>query len=93
MPDYLTIRKGYWHFVRRVPEELAALDRRGIVKHSTRVAVKDDRRGIKASQIAKQMTRALKAYWRGLLDGKVEEATKHYNAFLSRARIFGFDDD
>jgi hypothetical protein len=48
MPDFLTRRNGTWHFVRRVPVEFAALDPRGIVKHSTRVRVSSDRMGRKA---------------------------------------------
>lgn len=43
MPDFLTRRNGVWHFVRRVPAEFAAFDRRGIIKHSTRVQVSTDR--------------------------------------------------
>jgi len=39
MPDFLTRWNGTWHFVRRVPVEFAALDQRGVVKHSTRVRV------------------------------------------------------
>jgi hypothetical protein len=49
MSDYLTKRNGFWQFARRVPLEYAALDERGVVKHSTKVPVAKDRRGIKAS--------------------------------------------
>jgi hypothetical protein len=45
MPDFLTRRNGVWHFVRRVPAEFATLDRRGIVRHSTKVSVATDRTG------------------------------------------------
>jgi hypothetical protein len=43
MPDFLTRRHGTWHFVRRVPTEFAPFDRRGIVKHSTKVRIAEDR--------------------------------------------------
>ena len=39
MSDFLTRRNGTWHFVRRVPVEFAAFDRRGIIRHSTKVRV------------------------------------------------------
>jgi hypothetical protein len=48
-PDYLTRRNGNWHFVRRVPIEFATFDRRGVVKHSTRIKVTTDRGGRRAS--------------------------------------------
>lgn len=39
-------RNGYWYLVRRVPQRLAQLDRRGTVIWSTGIPVRDDpRRG------------------------------------------------
>ena len=40
MSDFLTCRSAVWHFVRRVPAEFAALDRRVIIRHSTRIHMK-----------------------------------------------------
>jgi hypothetical protein len=40
MPDYLTKRHGVWQFARRVPLEYAEFDRRGVIKHSTKVEVR-----------------------------------------------------
>jgi len=74
VPDYLTRRNGFWQFVRRVPLEFAALDPRGVIKHSTKVEVLKDRRGTKAGKIADAMNRDLEAYWRGLSEGKAQEA-------------------
>jgi hypothetical protein len=91
MSDYLTNRAGYWHFVRRVPSEFAKLDPRGIVKHSTKIPVAEDRRGIRAKKIAEAMNRKLEAYWLGMLDGKAQEAKQHYEEARLRARIFRFD--
>ena len=45
MPDFLTRRNGTWHFVRRVPAEFSTFDKRGIVRHSTKVRVASDRTG------------------------------------------------
>jgi hypothetical protein len=41
MADFLTRRHGTWHFVRRVPTEFAPFDRRGIIRHSTKVRISD----------------------------------------------------
>jgi hypothetical protein len=45
MGEHLTKRNGTWHFVRRVPEEFASYDKRGIVKLSTKVRIARDRHG------------------------------------------------
>src|ERR1700687_1397966 len=78
MPDYLTKRAGYWQFTRRVPKEFAALDKRGIIKHSTKVPVSRDRRGSRAAKIAANMNRKLEAFWRGLSEGRSQEAADPY---------------
>ena len=49
MPEFLTRRNGTWHFVRRVPLEFAAIDRRRIVRHSTRIRIAHDRAGRRAA--------------------------------------------
>lgn len=91
MPEYLTNRAGYWQFVRRVPSEFAVLDRRVFVRHSTKIAVARDRRGDKAGKVADLFNRELEAYWRGLVEGKAQEAADRYNAARARARVLGFD--
>jgi hypothetical protein len=62
MPDFLTRRNGTWHFVRRVPVEFAALDPRGIIKHSTKVRVAADRAGRKATLVADELNQELENY-------------------------------
>lgn len=91
MPDYLTQRHGHWHFVRRVPLEFIELDRRVIVQHSTKVQVNEDRRGLRAGKVADVMNRELEAYWRGLSEGKAQEAADRYAEARRRARVLGFD--
>jgi hypothetical protein len=52
-PDLLTRRHGTWHFVRRVLAEFAGFDKRGIIKHSTKVRIsEEDRNGRRASRVA-----------------------------------------
>ncbi|WP_342152409.1 tyrosine-type recombinase/integrase [Methylorubrum sp. SB2] len=89
--DYLLKRDGVWHFSRRVPFNVADLDRRGIVRQSTRIRVVEDPRGAKARRIADQINADLEAFWLGLLNGRAEEAQKVYDAARKRARGFGFD--
>lgn len=75
MADYLTDRDGIWQFARRVPLEYAAIDPRGVIKLTTKIPVRTDRRGIKASKIAAKMNRELEAHWRGLSKGKPHAET------------------
>jgi hypothetical protein len=95
MPDNLTKRHGVWQFVRRVPGEYAAFDKRPDVKHSTKVKVRTDKRGIKAGKIAEALNHELQAYWRALSEGKAQEAQEaqdRYNNIKRAApRISGFD--
>jgi hypothetical protein len=55
MPDFLTRRNGTWHFVRRVPIEFAHYDARGVVKHSTRIKIANDRSGRRAARVAEKL--------------------------------------
>ncbi len=91
MTRYLSKRDGYWHFVRRVPKMFEELDRRGIVKQSTNIAIADDPRGVRAGRIIPRMNGELEAYWRGLIDGRSAEAERRYDAARKRARLYGFD--
>lgn len=91
MTDHLTKRNGVWQFARRVPTEFCHLDKRGVVKHSTKVKVSKDRRGTRAGRIADTLNRELEAYWRGLVEGKAQEAADRYAEARRRARALGFD--
>jgi hypothetical protein len=64
MSDFLTRRNGTWHFVRRVPVEFAAFDRRGVIRHSTRIRVAADRTGRRATRVADRLNAELEAYFR-----------------------------
>jgi hypothetical protein len=91
MTDHLTKRNGVWQFARRVPIEFSHLDTRGVVKHSTKVKVSKDIRGARAARVAEGMNRDLEAYWRGLVEGKAQEASDRYDEARRRARALGFD--
>jgi hypothetical protein len=79
MPDFLTRRDGTWHFVRRVPAEFAPFDARRIVKHSTRVRVRDDRNARRASRIADKLNSQLEAFWRAAAQGPAQEQLRRYD--------------
>lgn len=91
MSDFLTRRGGIWHFVRRVPLEYAALDPRGIVRHSTRVKVADDRTGRRAARVALTLNEELEAFWSGLARGQTAGELGRYDEARRRARSLGFD--
>lgn len=82
-------RDGYWRLVRRVPKKYRDLDKRGIVRLSTNIAVLDDPRGVRAGRIVEQMSRELDHYWQGLLDGQSAEATRRFVAAQQRAKAMG----
>lgn len=91
MPDFLTRRDGSWHFVRRVPAEFASFDARGIVRHSTKVRVRDDRTGRRASRIADKLNAELEAYWRAVAQGPAAEQLARYDNMRHYARTLGFE--
>jgi integrase len=90
-PQYLTVRHGVWHFLRRVPAEYAHLDKRGNVKLSTKIKITADRKGTKASQVAARMNATLQAYWRGLTEERATEAKQQYLDAVRLARSLGLD--
>ena len=91
MSDFLTRRGATWHFVRRVPAEFAHLDRRGVVRHSTRIKVADDRIGRRATRVAHSLNEELEHLWKQLADGQSGENLTRYDEARRRARALGFD--
>lgn len=91
MPDFLTRRNGTWHFVRRVPTEFALIDRRGVIRHSTKIRTADDRAGRRASCVALRLNEELEAFWRQSVNGPSAVAAVAYEAAWRRARSLGFD--
>jgi hypothetical protein len=89
MPDFLTRRNNTWHFVRRVPVEFTQLDKRGVIKHSTRIKIANDRSGRRAARVKTQ--RGARAFLEGLCDGKPFEQLTSYENARRRARALGFD--
>src|SRR5258708_16069267 len=86
MPDFPTRRNNTWHFVRRVPTEFAHLDKRGVVKHSTRIKIADDRAGRRAARVADRLNLQLELFWKGLADGKPKEELVNYDNARRSAR-------
>ncbi|TIW26558.1 MAG: integrase [Mesorhizobium sp.] len=91
MYPYLFKRNGNWHYVRRVPKEMAALDKRVFVRHSTKIKILDDPQGVGAGRAAAAFNREVESYWKGLREGKAAEAQNRYAAARSRVRQIGFD--
>jgi integrase len=91
MSDFLMRRGNTWHFVRRVPAEFEALDRRGIVRHSTRIKIADDRLGRRASRVAQSLNSELECFWKNLADGRSNANTSRYEQARRNARSLGYD--
>lgn len=91
MPDFLTRRNGVWHFVRRVPMEFAGFDRRGIIRHSTKVRVSTDRTGRRAIRVAERLNAELEAYWHQAAGDSADTAARGYEEARRRARSLGFE--
>jgi integrase len=91
MPDFLTRRSGTWHFVRRVPAEFAHVDERGIVKHSTKVRIAQDRTGRRAARVADKLNEELELYWKALANGHSKADLSRYDDARRRARSLGFE--
>ena len=89
--SYLVKRNGVWHYQRRVPNDYAHLDRRGIVRTSTKVKIAGDKCGTKAGRVAARINATVEAYWRGLADDKASEARQAYSDAVKLARSFGLD--
>ncbi|MCP3447359.1 tyrosine-type recombinase/integrase [Bradyrhizobium sp. CCGUVB14] len=90
MPDFLTRRNGTWHFVRRVPAEFSDFDKRGIVRHSTKVRVSSDRTGRRAIRVAERLNDELEAFWSQCAIG-ADPVTAGYEEARRRARSLGFE--
>lgn len=82
-------RDGTWYLIRRVPKEFAELDRRGLVRISTGIAVADDPRAVRGKEVVKALAAELDAYWRGLRDGQSAEGRIRFEAAQTRARALG----
>ncbi|MGL5733811.1 MAG: tyrosine-type recombinase/integrase, partial [Beijerinckiaceae bacterium] len=87
---YLHRRDGFWHFVRRVPDIFAALDRRGIVKQTTGIRIADDPKAVRARTVVAKINLETEAFWKALRDGRSEDAKAQYDAARARARALGF---
>lgn len=84
---YLKLRGGWWHYYRRVPTHVAALDERRWVQ----VALKT-----RSADVAKlrrdAIERADDLYWQSLIAGETLEGTHaSYEAARARARVLGFE--
>ena len=91
MSDFLTRRGAVWHFVRRVPAEFSGLDRRGVVRHSTRVRVADDRVGRRAARVAETLNEGLEQFWKGLSDTRRRADITRYDEIRQHARSLGYE--
>ena len=91
MTDCLTRRGSTWHFVRRVPAEFAEIDPRGIIRHSTRIKITEDRVGRRAAHVANTLNIELERFWKGLAGKDAKGTVTRYDEARRNARSLGFD--
>ena len=91
MTDFLTCRGSTWHFVRRVPSEFAALDPRGVIRHSTRIKIAEDRHGRRALRVAHTLNQQLEGFWKELATGQSKADLTRYDQTRRHARSLGYD--
>ena len=84
---YLVQVADTWHYRRRVPKKVAALDGRKFVKQST-----EQTDHIQAAVVARAINASTEKYWDELLDGSKPSAAENaHAAAVRRARGLGFD--
>lgn len=71
--------------------EFAHLDSRGIIKHSTKVRIAQDRTGRRAARIAGKFNEELELFWKGLTEGRSADELRQYDDARRRARSLGFE--
>jgi hypothetical protein len=74
----------------RVPSQFSDFDKRGIVRHSTKVRVSSDRTGRRAVRVAERLNDELEAFWSQCAMG-ADPAAASYEEVRRRARSLGFD--
>ncbi len=82
-------KDGFWHFIRRVPSEFAAFDRRKRVARSTRVRITDDPRGVTAQAVVDRMIRDLEEFWAAKREGLDVEPPHYLEEAIAVAKTFG----
>jgi integrase len=71
--------------------EFAHLDARGVIKHSTKVRIAQDRTGRRAARVASKLNEELELFWQGLSEGRSKDELRRYDEARRRARSLGFD--
>ena len=77
-------------FARRVPTGFAHLDRRGVVRHSTKIRIASDRAAVRASRVAEKFNSSLAQHWRALADNDSRDGVDSYNEARRRHHLQQF---
>lgn len=85
MSDYLTTRRGYYYYFRRIPAHIAAFDGRGHIRVSLKT--KDEREARKRAAIYNEQ---IEAFWRGLATKGKRYDDGEYRQAIATARLHGF---
>jgi len=88
-PTPLVIHARFPHPQR--PVECAVFDPRGIIRHSTRIRVADDRIGRRPTRVAQTLNEALEFHWSTLATRRSASDPSRYRETRRRARTLGYD--
>ena len=89
-PNHLIQRGGTWHFFRRVPKHMAALDSRRFVKKAIKIKVALDPDGLLAGKRADILNTNLERDWHDMTLGRYDAARSHLRDAARRANQLGF---
>ena len=88
--NHLIQLSGWWYYNRRVPTDVAHLDKRGIVRRTTKIMVDDDEHGRRAGRIAARIDQEQNHYWADLLRGRTTaDAYRDLQAGIKAAMRMG----
>lgn len=82
---------GFWYLVRRVPRDIAHLEKRKVIYLSTKMPIVDDPRGTRAKAVVQRLDHELNLYWTAIKDGKDPDADRRWAWACDTARRYGFD--
>lgn len=82
-------RQGYWYYVRRVPPEYRALEKRPVIYITTRIAVPDDPYAVRARRVVQELDEIQMELWRAKTSGRDPDAEERYAQARLTAQSMG----
>lgn len=84
-----TKRRGYWYYIRRVPDEFRQVDSRPRIEQTTGIRIADDPRGITAREVVRKLDESAHAFWVNKREGRDADAVVRYEQSVKMAQSRG----